>query len=130
MIFIAQWRSVTKTSVESQFGYCLLLWIFCGRKPNVLTMHILMRGHRKQGTEGTQCAFFMFIRDFVVFWRKLFYESSGGNSLMTWENPTAFYCEIKGITRLEKLEILVHERPCSLQYVQAHVVYLVISCLS
>ena len=43
-------------------------------------MHILMRGHRKQGTEGTQCAFFMFIRDFVVFWRKLFYESSGGKS--------------------------------------------------
>ena len=33
------------------------------------------------------------------------------------------------LSGLGKLEILVHERQCSLQYIQVHIVYLVISCL-
>ena len=33
-------RSLMKAFIESQFGYCLLVWMFCGRQENNRINHL------------------------------------------------------------------------------------------
>ena len=37
---LEQRRNIMKASIESEFGYCPLLWMFCGRKTNARINHI------------------------------------------------------------------------------------------
>ena len=39
-------RNIMKAFIESQFGYCLLIWMFCGRQTNARINHILERALR------------------------------------------------------------------------------------
>ena len=43
---IAQRRNIMKAFIESQFGYCPLVWMFCGRQTNARINHIHERALR------------------------------------------------------------------------------------
>ena len=45
-ITFAQRKNIMKAFIESQFGYCPLLWMFCGRQNNARINHIHERALR------------------------------------------------------------------------------------
>ena len=102
MIFKAQQSSVTKASVESQFGYCLLLKDILREKTwCTYNAHIDERA-QQQGNEGTQCAF-LCLFEILLYFDGNYFVNFRVESLMTWENPTAFYCEIKVVIVVKKI---------------------------
>ena len=45
MTFV-QWRNIMKAFIESQFGYCPHVWMFCGRQTNASINHTHERALR------------------------------------------------------------------------------------
>ena len=40
LLSLEQRKTLMKTFIESQFGYCPLTWLFCGRKANSKSNHV------------------------------------------------------------------------------------------
>ena len=48
-----QRRNIMKAFIESQFGYCPLVWVFCGRQTNARINHIHKRALKAVYNDGT-----------------------------------------------------------------------------
>ena len=44
---LEQWKLLMKSFIESQFGYCPLTWMFCGRKTNTRINHVHERAVKR-----------------------------------------------------------------------------------
>ena len=89
-----------KLQLNLNLAIAYFLRIFCGRKPDALIMPILMKGHSSRVLKA--CAF-LCLFEILLYFDGNYFMNLRVESLMTWENPTAFYCEIKVVIVVKKI---------------------------